>query len=716
MINEFSCIAKGLAENNIPIVIRSDAIKNATENPGFIFSFDPQIGVVGVEFVRPEDMTKRWKVAETKFNSFPIMNLNEPLYRLTDYDAECLATELSIVLRENKFIDFLTYSFGLYEINLNSDSKHIKRFIDFCYSYPKSLFERFADNGSQSTFFRLSKSLCEWFGTSPSKDKLQECGEKLAIQLATILCKNYLLGRLEDADAVARALFGRWNSRGKKFENPSIQFGLCLEEERDNTFSDSYQKINDALLSESTSQLTGSCALTGKQVPLITKTFPEITLKGVGQTRLFSMFKEIPAQYRYHKTGSEIFPVSEVEIRKIANALQTICAPEQEGRTWRTIPSTKPKKSDLLVAWLSGERAVKQNKAVRDAMAQLCSSPLSSDAINQYEAHLREVINSFTNPDSSFSFDDIQRILILTQVDKSRREIVANLTYQMESVAQGISNWAQLAGKHIHFKIPVKFTGERRVVSLAPYVPSPASVMDVFRKLYLQCGRVEATQGVVAKKVFDILLKPPFGQMALENELLQRLLMNVSELLINLRSDQIISSQLWQNGKRREAEKVLKPYSTTARLDALVSISFFEILLGRLEKGKRRYLMTAIYQLGKLLAKADELHLAYSHDVRKEDIPSQLLGNSLVRIAMSTPVQALERLGERIVVYQNWAKVHHEQTKDSHIGMLLAQIGRTAGEIDLSELEQTVTPKAKAALLLGYLAWEKSKKSSDGGE
>ena len=716
MINEFSCIEKGLVENNIPIVIRSDAIKNATKTPGFIFLFDPQIGVVGVEFVRPDDMTKRWKVAETKFNSFPIMNLNEPLYRLTDSDAESLATALSIVLRDNKFIDFLTYSFGLYEINLNSQSKHIKRFTDFCYSYPKSLFERFADNGSQTAFFRLSKSLCKWFGKSSSKAKLQERGEQFATQLATTLCVNYLRGRLEDADAVARALFGKWNSRKNKFEKPGIQFGLCLDGERDNAFSDSYQKINEALLSKSTSQLTGSCSLTGKQEPLITETFPEVTLKGVGQTRLFSMFKEIPAQFRYGRSGAEIFPVSEAEIRKIANALQTICAREQKGRTWRNIPSTKPKKSDLLIAWLSGKRAVKQNMTVRDAMAQLCSSPLSSDAISQYEAHLREVINSFTNPDSSFSFDDIQRILILTQVDKSRREIVANLTYQMVSVAHGISNWAQLAGRHIHFKIPVKFKGERISVLLSPYIPSPASVMDVFRKLYLQCGRVEATQGIAAKKVFDILLKPAFGQMALENELLQRILINVSELLINLRGDQIISSQLWQNGKRRESEKVLKPYSTTSRLDALVSISFFEILLGRLEKGKRRYLMTAIYQLGKLLAKADELHLAYSHDVRKEDIPSQLLGNSLVRIAMQTPVQALERLGERIVIYQNWAKVHHERTNDSHIAMLLAQIGRTAGEIDLSELEQTVTPKTKAALLLGYLAWEKSKKLSDGGE
>ena len=716
MINEFSCIEKGLVENNIPIVIRSDAIKNATKTPGFIFSFDPQIGVVDVEFIRPEDMTKRWKVAENKFNSFPIMNLNEPLYRLTDYDDECLATALSIVLRDNKFIDFLTCSFGLYEIHLNSDLKHIKRFTDFCYSYPKSLFERFADNGSQSTFFQLSKSLCEWFGKLSSKGKLQEHGEQFAAQMASTLCEKYLRGRLEDADAVARALFGRWNSREKKFEKPGIQFGLCLEGTKDSVFSDSYQKINEALLSKSTSQLTGSCALTGKQEPLITDTFPEITLKGVGQTRLFSMFKQIPAQFRYGRSGAEIFPVSEVEIRKIANALETICAPEQEGRTWRTIPSTKPKKSDLLIAWLSGERAVKQNKAVRDAIAQLCSSPLSSDAITQYEAHLKKVINLFVRPDSGFSFDDVQRILILTQVDKSRREIVANLTYQLESVSKGISSWAQLAGKHINFKIPVKFPGDRKIVLLSPYIPSPASVMDVFRKLYLQCGRVEATQGIAAKKVFDILLKPALGQIALENELLQRILITVSELLINLRGDQIISSQLWQNGKKREAEKVLKPYSTTARLDALVSISFFEILLGRLEKEKRRYLMTAIYQIGKLLAKADELHLAYSHEVRKEDIPSQLLGNSLVRIAMSTPVQALERLGERIVIYQNWAKVHHERTKDSHIGMLLAQIGRTAERIDLSELEQTVTPKTKAALLLGYLAWETSKKLSDGGE
>ncbi len=716
MINEFSCIEKGLVENNIPIFIRSDAIKNATENPGFIFSFAPQLGVIDVEFVRPEDMTKRWKVAETKFKSFPIMNLNEPLYRIIDSDAKFLATALSIVLRDNKFIDFLTYSFGLYKINLNTEVKHIKRFTDSCYFYPKALFERFADNGNQLTFFRLSKSVCEWFGKSSSKDKLQERGKQFATQLASTLCENFLRGRLEDADAVARALFGKWNSRKSKFEKPGIQFGLCLEGERDDAFSDSYHKINEALLSESTSQLTGSCALTGKQEPLITGTFPEITLKGVNQTRLFSMFNKIPAQFRYGRSGSETFPVSEVEIRKITNALQTICAPEQEGRTWRTIPSVKPKKKDLLIAWLSGKRAIKQNKTVRDAMAQLCSSPSTLDAISQYEAHLQEVINSFTKPDSSFSFDDVQRIIILAQADKSRREIVANLTYQLESVVQGISSWAQLAKKHIQFKIPVKFPEARNIALLSPYIPSPASVMDLFRRLYLQCGRVEPAQGASSKKLFDILLKPPIGQMTFENELLQRLLINVSELLINLRGDQIISSQFWQKGKRRKAEKVLQPYSTTARLDALVSISFFEILLGRLEKGKRRYLMTAIYQLGKLLAKADELHLAYSHDVRKEAIPSQLLGNSLVRIAMSTPVQALERLGERIVVYQNWAKVHHERTNDSHIAMLLAQIGRTAGEIDLSELEQTVTPKTKAALLLGYLAWEKSKKTSDGGE
>jgi hypothetical protein len=717
MINELSCIAKGLVENNIPIVIRSDAIKDATKTPGFIFSFDPQIGIVGVEFVKPEDMTKRWKVAETKFNSFPIMNLNDPLYKIIDSDAESLATALSIVLRDNKLIDFLTCCFGLYEIKLNSESKHIKRFTDFSYSYPKSLFERFADNGSETTFFRLSKNLCQWFGKSLPKDKLQERGVQFSTLLATTLCKNYLRGQLENADAVARALFGKWNSKEKRFEKPGIQFGLCLGGEKSNAFSDSYQKINEAFLSESTSKFIGSCALTGKQEPLITETFPEITLKGVNQTRLFSMFRKIPAQFRYGRSGAEIFPVSKAEILKIANSLQAICAPEQEGRTWRTIPSIKPKKKDLLIAWLSGKRAIKQNNTVRDAMAQLFSSPSTSDAISQYEAHLRRVMNSFTKPDTSFSFDDVQRILILTQADKSRREIVANLTYQLESVAQGISSWAQLAGKHIQFKVPVKFPGDRKIVLLSPYIPSPASVMDVFRRLYLQSrDRMEAVQGVSSKRVFDILLKPPFGQMALENELLQRLLMNVSELLINLRSDQIVSSQFWENGKKREAERILKPYSTPARLDALVSISFFEILLGRLEKGKRRYLMAATYQLGRLLAKADELHLAYSHDVRKDDIPSQLLGNSLVRIAMQTPVQALERLGERIFVYQNWAKVHHERTEDSHTGMLLAKIGRIAGDIDLSELEQTATPKTKAALLLGYLAWEKSKKSPDGGK
>lgn len=718
MINEFSRVAKGLVENKIPIVMRSDAIKNATEIPCFIFSFDSKIGIVGVEFIRSEDMTRRWKVAETKFESFPIMNLNEPLFRIIDSDAESLENELSIALQNNKLIDFLAYSFGLYEINVNLDSKHIKRFTDSCYSYPKTLLDRIKDDVGNTAFFRSARGLYEWFGKSLSKDELQKQGEQFAKQMANILCKNFLRGRLEDGDAVARTLFGRWNRKDKEFENPGIQFGFCLEGEADDTFFDSYsyRKVNELLLSESTSTLIGSCALTGREQPLITKTFPEITLKGIGQTRLFSMFKEIPAQYRYCRTGSEIFPASDEEIRKIANALQTICAPEQEGRTWRTIPSAKPGKKDLLIAWLSGKRAVKQNKVVKDAIAQLCFSPNTLDAISQYEAHLREIINSFKTPDASFSFDDIQRILILTQVDKSRREIVANLTYQLESVAHGISGWAQLTEKHIHFRIPVKFPEDNKIVVLSPYIPSPASILDLFRRIYLQCGRVERTQGVSSKKLFDIFLKPPLGQMVSENELLKRLLINISELLINLRGDQIISSRLWEKDKKKEADKLLKPYSITARLDALMSISFFEILLGRLEKGKRRYSMTAIYQLGRLLAKADELHLAYSHDVRKEDIPSQLLGNSLIRIAMQTPIQALERLGERIIIYQNWAKVHHEQTKDSYIGMLLSQIGRTAREIDLDELEQAVTPKTKAALLLGYLAWETSKKTSDGGE
>ena len=294
--------------------MRSDAIKNATENPGFIFSFDPKIGVIGVEFVRSGDMANRWKVAETKFKSFPIMNLNEPLYRLTDHDDEFLATEISIVLRENRLIDFLKYGFGLYDVNLNGDSKHIKRFTDSCYSYPKSLSERFDDDKRDNSFSKLAASLCEWFGTSPSKDKLQERGKQFASQLATILCKNYIQGRLEDADAVARALFGKWNGTAGEFESPGIQFGLCLEGGRDNTFSDSYQEVNEALLSESTSQLIGNCALTGKHEPLITDTFPEITLKGVGQTRLFSMFNKIPAQFRYGRSGAEIFPVSEAEI------------------------------------------------------------------------------------------------------------------------------------------------------------------------------------------------------------------------------------------------------------------------------------------------------------------------------------------------------------------------------------------------------------------
>lgn len=708
MLNELSSLVKGLDRRGIVIQPRSNAIKSATKLPGFVFFVDEQLGICDVEFVGGDFMPNRWKVAETKFRSFPILNLNEPFFLVNATIEVDFARMLVDCLSKNTATDFLQRCFEEYDVQLNVGKAHVKRFTDSGLSYPRMLLKKI---DGKTDFFNLAKCLDKWFGDTFGK-KLQERGVVLVSQMAENIKSAYLDGRIQDSDSVCAALFGRWNKKKEFFDTPKVQVGFALKGKLDTTLADSFDEVNQALLSRGSSTSTGICALSGETVSLVEDSFPEVTLRGVGQTRIFSMFDQIPAQFRYGKSGARTFPASEAEVKKYANALQSICMDEFNGRIWQTIPSATPKKSDLLIAWLTGKRS--KDNPLQDQIAWLCTSMESVQAISLYEAQVEKLVKAFRKPDEFYP-DDEQRILVLTQVDNARREVVANLSYQLSDVAKGISSWAVYAKQAINFRLPIKFKGEAKTTNLMPYVPSPRSMMEVCRKLYLRSGKIESIHGVRVRQVFDLFLKPPSDRTALEEDLLERLLESVQELLVNIRGVQIVSFNLLKSKDKkvqRMADEVLRPFSTAARHDVLVSISFLEILMGRLENDNRRYPMSAVFQLGRLLAKVDELHLAYARKVRKDDIPNQLVGNSLVRIAMQNPVQALERLGEKLPVYQNWAKVHNAQEKDSFVDMLLSQIGRAARAIDLDELGQSITPKSKAALLLGYLAWEKK---NDGG-
>jgi hypothetical protein len=119
-----------------------------------------------------------------------------------------------------------------------------------------------------------------------------------------------------------------------------------------------------------------------------------------------------------------------------------------------------------------------------------------------------------------------------------------------------------------------------------------------------------------------------------------------------------------------------------------------------------------IYQVGQLLALADNLHFHYCKWVRtpekkrqqgKVDAPGELLGNAIFATALDDPKRALARLAERIKTYQGWPKTYsgEEDWKGRWLLRLMEDCER---QLDLSTLPGRMQDVHKAQLLLGYLA------------
>ena len=126
------------------------------------------------------------------------------------------------------------------------------------------------------------------------------------------------------------------------------------------------------------------------------------------------------------------------------------------------------------------------------------------------------------------------------------------------------------------------------------------------------------------------------------------------------------------------------------------------------------------YLLGQMLKVSDSLHELYCHQVRKGEVPSQLIGSGLYVSASETPLQAFSQLASRMNPYITWAKVNRDKRivtsrkdKDGNdleyqgptAGYLLSMYNRIANQLKNVLTEQNrFNDHEKALLFIGYLA------------
>ena len=118
------------------------------------------------------------------------------------------------------------------------------------------------------------------------------------------------------------------------------------------------------------------------------------------------------------------------------------------------------------------------------------------------------------------------------------------------------------------------------------------------------------------------------------------------------------------------------------------------------------------YNIGRLLHLLDALHKEYCFHVRKEKLPSQLMGNEVLLSISERPAQGILYLRDRAKVYLAWA----ETAQGDDLGWtktILREIGKTAKVLEGTELPDQFDTKAQAELFLGYLSTIYTKKSEE---
>ena len=107
------------------------------------------------------------------------------------------------------------------------------------------------------------------------------------------------------------------------------------------------------------------------------------------------------------------------------------------------------------------------------------------------------------------------------------------------------------------------------------------------------------------------------------------------------------------------------------------------------------------FQIGRILSLADTLHREYSKVVR-DDIPNQLLGNTMMKTALDSPQRALARLNQRLLVYKAWADKGGEGAKLAR--WAVGEMGKVARDLENCDLDIRLDEVGQAKMLLGYLA------------
>jgi hypothetical protein len=403
---------------------------------------------------------------------------------------------------------------------------------------------------------------------------------------------------------------------------------------------------------------------------------PSVKLPIIADVKLRAMNSESVCQYRYGTIDAISFPVGYESRKRTKGALEWLGDESREGETWgradarelifaypSTLPKIPIKLATCLGAQKSDDAGTRFANAARDAIEGLQS--ISKD--------LRNLTLS---------------VFSLKKMDKARTKVVFHRNYTAQRLVDAAKEW-QIGCLNIpEISIRVWGAEKGKWENFKPIVPYPLQVAQCLNRIWKMDGTTECETPIIPRaKGIELLLEEHTERLV--PHLFRVLLQNSKGMILFLGN--VINKGEIISLRGLDAHKLLIP-------------SILGLLLYKLGYGKEDYMNDAPFLVGRMLKLADEVHALYCKEVRENNLPPQLIGNTLMTAALDSPVQALAQLALRLKPYYGWAKTFQKGNSAKLAGYFVGQYAETASQLANFELPMRFNDAERAQVLLGYLA------------
>lgn len=692
MLSEGYELLRSLGDTGFDILITHPDIKKPGKKPGYRLGLGGDGFLQLVEEIDRDTMGSLWYHREGNQNAFPVVKIQHAL----------LSVPIDDPLR--KQFD---------ELKKTDQTLRIKLLREVIDNRPFQL-----PKHDEQTWDRLQAKASDWL------DTFAETVERylalphmlkrfltpgvstadLLYRLCHLVVERLEQGRLQDVKLAEKLLLGVPDKKSPgipaKAEVPVVfdiaehNYAVPVADHRMGVY------VSRLLCANEKRAPDGICALQGKLQPLLKKRFPEPSLGALGESKLFSKYKATPCEFRYLKNSadredvSKSFPISQQLAADIADGLKTLTAPALKGKTWRMVANgkwegsgrNKREKKDLLLVYCDGRPVICDEAADTfgdDAREK--RDQFENDA-NALCRALEGII--FQRPQSRL------HILLIGKADKEKKQVLMHLMPTPQEVLDAADLWKGGVRDNlpiITLPLPSEEKGQKAIEG-QPHPPYPDRVVRLLSSKWVRGGMDELKlEGPALRQVLDVMLRTPGKWEQSAENLLQLTIHRIGPLLVGVAAA----------FHSREKQRIGK-FKLPVREAALRAVALLGILLNALGREKEVYMNETAFQLGRLLSLADTLHREYCVHVRKGSIPSQLIGNALMPVAADNPEDAIDRLRERMNIYQAWAtKVSGEEFRLAK--WAVSQMGEICNTFK-RPLPTKTDQTFRAELFLGYLA------------